>query len=75
MSSFSLLNSISNSSNQNGGNSNPNEPLPTSMDDPRLNEAKEYVKSHGGNAKLAALQLCKEKMLNPGLLINKILGR
>jgi hypothetical protein len=73
MSAFSLLNSISASSNQNG--SNPNEPLPTSMDDPRLNEAKEYVRSHGGNAKAAALQLCKEKMLNPGVLINQILGR
>lgn len=49
--------------------------LPTSMDDPRMNNAKEYVASHGGNPKAAFYQLCKEKMLNPAEIINKLMGK
>lgn len=70
MDNFSLLGNI-NPSRQNG---NTSEPLPTSADDPRLEEAKQYVKEHGGNAKDAALRLCQEKMLNPVTLINRIMG-
>lgn len=48
--------------------------LPTSIDDPRLDSAKQYVAQHGGNAKQAFLQLCKERMLNPAEIINRVLG-
>lgn len=52
-----------------------NNGFPTSIDDPRMDEAKKYVQEHGGNPKQAFYQLCKEKMLNPAAIINMFMGR
>jgi len=52
-----------------------NNGLPTSLDDPRMQQAKEYVQNHGGNPQAAFYQLCKEKMVNPLEFINRLLGR
>ena len=48
--------------------------LPTSLDDPRMKQAVEYVNNHGGNPKQAFYQLCKEKMINPENILNKLMG-
>lgn len=52
-----------------------NQALPTSMDDPRMNNIKKYVDEHGGDPKAVFYQLCQEKMLNPANVINMILGQ
>lgn len=49
--------------------------LPTSLDDPRMSEVKEYVKENGGDPKAAFYKLCQERMLNPAEIINKLTGR
>lgn len=51
-----------------------NNSLPTSLNDPRMNNVKDYVNSHGGNPKTAFYNLCKEKMLNPAEIINRFIG-
>lgn len=51
-----------------------NNGLPTSLEDPRMQKTKEYVQNHGGNPKAAFYQLCKEKMLNPLEVINRLMG-
>ncbi len=48
--------------------------LPTSLDDPRMQQAKDYVQNHGGNPKAAFYQLCKEKMVNPATIISQFMG-
>lgn len=52
-----------------------NNSLPTSLDDPRMNETKQYVQTHGGDPKAAFFQLCNEKMRNPSDIINTLLNR
>ena len=49
--------------------------LPTSLNDPRLDAAKNYVAQHGGNPQRAFYQLCNEKGLNPAGIINMVFGR
>lgn len=51
-----------------------NQPLPTSMDDPRMDNVKKYVDEHGGDPKAVFYQLCQEKMLNPAEIINRVFG-
>lgn len=51
-----------------------NQGLPTSMDDPRMQNAKDYVAQHGGDPKKAFYALCNERGLNPIGIINKIIG-
>ena len=48
--------------------------LPTSLNDPRMQQAKDYVQNHGGNPKAAFYQLCKEKMVNPMEIMNRVMG-
>ena len=48
--------------------------FPTSLDDPRMQQAKDYVQNHGGNPKAAFYQLCKEKMVNPMEIMNRVMG-
>lgn len=52
-----------------------NNSLPTSLNDPRLDAAKNYVAQHGGNPQRAFYQLCNEKGLNPAGIINMVFGR
>lgn len=52
-----------------------NNSLPTSLNDPRLDSAKNYVAQHGGNPQQAFYQLCNEKGLNPAGIINMVFGR
>lgn len=52
-----------------------NNSLPTSLNDPRLDSAKNYVAQHGGNPQRAFYQLCNEKGLNPAGVINMVFGR
>lgn len=49
--------------------------LPTSMSDPRMKDTINYVNQHGGNPKQAFYNLCKEKMLNPAVILNQFLRR
>ena len=61
------------------GGSVPSQPqnqqgLPTSIDDPRMKQAVDYVNSHGGNPKQAFYQLCKEKMMNPEAILKAVMG-
>lgn len=51
-----------------------NDALPTSLDDPRMQQAKNYVAQHGGNAKEAFYALCRERMFNPAVIINRLTG-
>lgn len=53
----------------------PDPTLPTSLNDPRMQVAKDYVAQHGGNPKAAFYQLCQERMLNPAVIFNKLMGR
>lgn len=62
-----MLQSNNSSASQNG--------LPTSMSDPKMRDAINYVNNHGGNPKQAFYALCKEKMLNPATIINNLMGR
>lgn len=52
-----------------------NDSLPKSLNDPRMNEAKQLVNQYGGNAKAAFFALCKQKMANPMDIFNQLLGR
>lgn len=52
-----------------------NDSLPTSLNDPRMNETKQLVNQYGGNAKAAFFALCKQKMANPMDIFNQLLGR
>lgn len=72
-----ILEQIKNQNSQNGRNANQGSgPLPTSMDDPRMGQVKDYVAKHGGDPKTAFFMLCKEKgITNPANLINRMLGR
>lgn len=45
--------------------------LPTNADDPRLNPAKDYVSSHGGNAKDAFFALCRERGIDPSVILGR----
>ena len=48
--------------------------FPTSLDDPRMKQAVDYVNNHGGNPKQAFYQLCKEKMMNPEAILKAVMG-
>lgn len=52
-----------------------NNSLPTSLNDPRLDSAKNYVAQHGGDPQRAFYQLCNEKGFNPAGIINMVFGR
>lgn len=64
-----MTNPILNMLNNSGSNS-----LPTSMNDPRMSNAINYVNSHGGNPQQAFYQLCNERGLNPMNIINQVMG-
>ena len=49
--------------------------LPTSMTDPRLQQAKDYVASHGGDPKTAFLMLCKERGIDPQSFVQQMMGQ
>lgn len=53
--------------------------LPNSLSDPRMKSAIDYVNSHGGNPKQAAINLCNEMGLsfpsNPIALIQQLMNR
>lgn len=61
-----MLNNMMPSQNQQG--------QPTSLNDPRMGQAIEYVKNHGGNPKQAFYDLCKERLINPDTIIKSIIG-
>lgn len=46
----------------------------TSVDDPRLDIAKEYVNSHGGDPKIAFYALCKERGIDPEPYVKMVFG-
>lgn len=49
--------------------------LPTSMTDPRMQQAKDYVASHGGDPKTAFLMLCKERGIDPQSFVQQMMGQ
>ena len=49
--------------------------LPTSMADQRMQQAKDYVASHGGDPKAAFLMLCKERGLDPQSFMQQMIGQ
>lgn len=49
--------------------------LPTSMNDPRMQQAKDYVQSHGGDPKTAFLMLCKERGIDPQSFVQQMMGQ
>ena len=69
-----ILRQLGNEQQINSQNQN-NNSLPTSLNDPRLDAAKNYVAQHGGNPQQAFYQLCNEKGLNPAGIINMVFGR
>ncbi|MBO6253536.1 MAG: hypothetical protein J6O49_07790 [Bacteroidaceae bacterium] len=45
------------------------------MADPRMQQAKDYVASHGGDPKAAFLMLCKERGLDPQSFMQQMIGQ
>ncbi len=49
--------------------------LPTSMSDSRMAEAISYVNTHGGDPKVAFMQLCQERGITPQAVMNELKAR
>lgn len=45
------------------------------MNDPRMQQAKDYVASHGGDPKTAFLMLCKERGIDPQSFVQQMMGQ
>mgnify|MGYP003290584877 FL=1 len=46
-----------------------------SMNDPRMQQAKDYVASHGGDPKAAFIMLCKERGVDPQSIVQQMMGQ
>lgn len=45
------------------------------MTDPRMQQAKDYVASHGGDPKTAFMMLCKERGIDPQSFVQQMMGQ